>query len=315
MTEAEKKARLAELLRIKEQRAQADLSSLTVRGEAKKRLDDARGEIAKLEEISKEGFSESHSRGVDQFVDSYITPVTNFAQTNANSLLGGTLATYAGAEGVKGLMEASKRVSAPSDALIAGADKLDATPKAGALQPGEVRVQVDGAQDPSKGLNASKETKDILAEFKSKLKAEGISYEKLKAHKGMSMKQRLEAEFGEQLGRKYQSFAGWTKDKIKGQGGFGKVATKTGIYGGGLPLVAMTVAETKNIVDSFNASDDAAKAQEELEVMRQKIPGLLRDYHMAQKNHVDTWLTENAEGAPNYGRYKALQGKLDMLLK
>ena len=73
--------------------------------------------------------------------------------------------------------------------------------------------------------------------------------------------------------------------------------------------------ETKNIIDSFDAADDAAKAQEELEVMRQKIPGLLRDYHMAQKNHVDSWLTQNAEGAPDYGRYKALQGKLDMLLK
>ena len=208
MTEAEKKARLAELLRVKEQRAQADLSSLIVGGEAKKRLDNARAEEAKLEEISKGGFAESHSRGVDQFVDNYITPVTDFAQTNANALIGGGIRLHTQvSEGGNALVEASKRASKPSNALIAGAEKLDATPKAGAPKPGEVRMQVDGTLDPSKGLNANKETKDILGDFKSKLKAEGIDYEKLKNHPG-SMKQKLEAEFGEHLGRKYQPLRG-----------------------------------------------------------------------------------------------------------
>lgn len=315
MTEAEKKARLAELLRIKEQRAQADLSSLTVRGEAKKRLDDARDEVAKLEEIAKGGFTDSFGRGIDKFKGYTFDPINEALDgTTPLNTAAGIAGSYAGLEGANAVYQLAKgKPDALSAALNQSAEKLDNTPKAGTPKAGEMRVSVEGALDPSKGLNANRETMDTLKDFKSKLETEGVKYDDLKKYPG-SMKQKLEAAFNEKVNTKYKTLIGRGKDLMdKGKGG--KFLKKTAIYGTGIPAAVTGGALVHNVFTSLGAAGEADEARKEIEVFRKKIPAFTREYNQAKKSWVDNELIRVGENDPNYQRLKVLQGKLETLLK
>lgn len=324
MNEEERKARLEAALAARKKREDAKINAINANSasDERRKIKENEDEIRRNQEIADDGFFESHSRGLNWAKDTLIDPTVDLVSDNALATTGGVLGTLGAGEVLNFIKYKSDQLNQPSGKVHALGDALDNTSKLGAgvnfprttdSRTGRTSRRTKSTSrhghsvdSMSQGLNANPETKQHLKDFQKQLKAEGINYDDLKKHDG-SISQKIAAEFKAVAEKKYSTLA----QKIP----TGKKMKKTGLWGAGLTGAAATGLEIHNILTSFGAAEEAKEAQKFVAEGLKKIPGLERDYNIANKAYVDEWISGNTEDHVDYGRYKKLQQDLEGLIK